>query len=586
MGTKLRDALRAAGLRGSGDRTKHDERSASPIALVQDDAFTNWQDKALSPSKVPLKGAVAPITKSTGDRRPENPLQADSRPGIEAKIQPVQKPPRRLVKSGPFSPHDAFLPDPMETVPLPSISLNGIAASLTADPENETDLIVGLDFGTSSTKVVVRDAYAATSIFPVQLCGQRSGIESFLLPSRIFKTGSVYSLQHGTEKISDLKLSLLNCSAASPVDEFNDCCAFLALVIRRTRAWFLTEHRDIYSRHALNWKLNLGLPARSYENTEIVQLFRRLAWAAANLAGDSEATDVTLEKASEWRIRSHEMAKLDSALQSPPTEFGCNDVDVVPEVSAQLQGFMTAARWDWRNRPIMMLVDVGAGTVDSALFHVRAPDNGHGQLTFYSSKVEQNGVMNLHRARVASLNEMLPCGEDHQEAREYLRLISQPTDRLRPIPETIDQYLPGYQEADAGIDTSFRIDRYRRQVASCIRDAKVGKGISAGQLVRVPLLLCGGGSRMRFYGSIDQLINNTPGWDLSVELMKLPVPSDLADSGWHGEEFDRLSVAYGLSLSGDGDRSLGKIVRAIEVPDAENYRPKDAGDCYVSKDQV
>ncbi|WP_124750122.1 hypothetical protein [Burkholderia stagnalis] len=474
----------------------------------------------------------------------------------------------------------------METVCLPSISLNGIAASLTAEPENETDLIVGLDFGTSSTKVVVRDAYAATSIFPVQLSGQRSGIESFLLPSRVFKTGSVYSLQHGTEKISDLKLGLLSCSAASPVNEFNDCCAFLALVIRRTRAWFLAEHCDIYSRHALNWKLNLGLPARSYENTAIVQLFRRLAWAAANLAGDSEATDITFEKASEWRIRSHEIAKWDNASESLPTEFGCNDVDVVPEVSAQLQGFMTAARWDWRARPVMLLVDVGAGTVDSALFHVIAPDNGHGQLTFYSSKVEQNGVMNLHRARVASLNEMVPSGDEHHDAREYLRLISQPTDRLRPIPESIDQYLPGYQGADAGIDTSFQVDRYRRQVASCIKDAKVGKGISVGQLTRVPLLLCGGGSRMRLYGAIDKLINNTSGWHVSVELMKLPVPRDLVDSGWHGEEFDRLSVAYGLSLSGDGDRSLGKIVRAIEVPDAESYRPKDGGDCYVSKDQV
>ncbi|MCO4875595.1 hypothetical protein VOI32_00940 [Paraburkholderia caribensis] len=464
--------------------------------------------------------------------------------------------------------------------------MNGIAASLTAEPENETDLIVGLDFGTSSTKVVVRDAYAATSVFPVQLSGQRSGIESFLLPSRVFKTGSVYSLQQGTENISDLKLGLLNCRAESPVSEFNDCCAFLALVIRRTRAWFLTEHRDIYSRHALNWKLNLGLPARSYENTAIVQLFRRLAWAAANLAGDSEATDITFEKASEWRIRSHEMTKWDNTGLSLPVEFGCNDVDVVPEVSAQLHGFMTAARWDWRTRPVMLLVDVGAGTVDSALFHVRAPDNGDGQLTFYSSQVQQNGVMNLHRARVASLNEMVPSGDEHQDAREYLRSISHPTDRLRPIPESIDQYLPGYQGTDAGIDTAFQIDRYRRQVASCITDAKVGKGISVRQLTRVPLLLCGGGSRMRFYGSIDKLINNTPGWHVSVELMKLPVPRELADSGWHGDEFDRLSVAYGLSLSGDSERSLGKIVRAIEVPDVESYRRKDVADRYISKDQM
>ena len=269
-------------------------------------------------------------------------------------------------------------------------------------------------------------------------------------------------------------------------------------------------------------------------------------------------------------------------------EFAWDDVDAVPEVSAQLQGFMSSARWDWRSRPVMMLVDVGAGTVDSALFHVHVPRDGEGVLTFYSSRVEPNGAMNLHRARVEWLQALLPQGEEHADANDYLVSIGRPTDRLRPIPESVREYLGGYEIelVGTGIDDQFRTGRYRTQVAGSINDAKVGKGIPLSQLTRVPLLLCGGGSRMQFYGNIGDAINGTRGWDVSVEPMRLPVPQDLIDSGWHADDFDRLSVAYGLSLAGNGETTLGKIVRAIDVPDARAYVPPVREDSYISKDQM
>jgi len=136
------------------------------------------------------------------------------------------------------------------------------------------------------------------------------------------------------------------------------------------------------------------------------------------------------------------------------------------------------------------------------------------------------------------------------------------------------------------VDEQFRTGRFRTQVAGSINDAKVGKGIPAVQLMRVPLLLCGGGSRMQFYGDIGASINGTRGWDVSVETMRLPVPQDLVDTGWHADDFDRLSVAYGLSLAGNGETTLGRIVCAIEVPDAKPYIPPVRDDAFVSKDQM
>ncbi len=315
-------------------------------------------------------------------------------------------------------------------------------------------------------------------------------------------------------------------------------------------------------------------------------MFRRLAWAAANLASDASYPQITLDSVDKYRKLSQQVFGTQAQDAIVDVEFLAADIGVVPEVSAQIQGFMTSARWDWKNRPIMMLVDVGAGTVDAALFHVRSSKESGGVLTFYSSRVEANGAMNLHRERVSWLKNNVPQTPDFEIVHEYLKAIAKPTGRLRPIPTSVIDYLPGFQfrDMDSSVDDKFKIQRYRTQVAGSINEAKVRKGLGAKgsqQLRDVPLLLCGGGSRLPIYSSIAAEINQTPNWDVSVEMTLMPVPVELKDAGWHLEDFDRISVAYGLSLQ----QSLEKIVRAIEVPDVKRPISSDGHDRYVSKDQ-
>lgn len=586
MGTQLRDALKAAGLSpeprsGAGIHKEGHLASRGRKGGAKPEGRPPSQDVVRAG---PVRQALERPPAKAGPHRVPTRLDGPSAEPAAAPAAEANRP-SALVRIGTFHPHDLFVEEAVSDARLPAMACDGIEGSLTQQPENETDLVLGIDFGTSTTKVVIRDVYAATSVFPVRLSGQRSGVDAYLLPSRIFRTGAVYSLDGGTHRMSDLKLALLSCKARSPVTEFNDCCAYVALVIRRARGWLFTEHRYIYARHALNWKLNLGIAARSYEDKDVVELFRRLAWAAANLASDPEAIRITTENADLWRQRSLAVASTPDTDQVV-ARHSWSDVDAVPEVSAQIQGFMTSARWNWQERPIMMLVDVGAGTVDSAMFHVRVPSGGAGVMTFYSSRVQHNGVMNLHRSRVEWLQQLLPHGGEDSVARDYLSDIARATDRLRPIPERVDDYLPGYEIKGENMDDLFRTKRYRGQVAGCINEAKVGKGVGPQQLLQIPLLLCGGGSRMQFYGAIDSAINATREWNVSVDVLKLPVPQDLADSGWHSDDFDRVSVAFGLSLSGEGGRSLGSIVRAIDVPQVQPYRAAAAEDRYVSKDQM
>ncbi|MBC5782659.1 hypothetical protein H8N03_06860 [Ramlibacter sp. USB13] len=603
----MRDALKALGLglqKTKGVRANSRVWSAKPaetssIPPQRRDAplpTTAASDQRIP--FIPVRAASPARQQSKGTQRVGAPTRGVERQTIvsPAKIVPTRpsgsdlstaqpKPTTRIVRVGEFHPHALFVDDRADSRGLPLLMNEGIGRQLTAEPDNETDLVLGVDFGTSSTKVLIRDAFAAAGVFPVQFDSRRIGIESYLLPSRVFRTGEAYSLHDGTHQITDLKLRLLACKAKSPVTEFNDCCAFLALVIRRARGWLFTKYGDLYARHALNWRMNLGLPARSYRDEAMVRIFRRLAWAAANLAADAQAETITKEAADRYRIRS---LSIETDPNQETCEFAWSAVDAVPEVSAQLQGFMSSARWDWQSRSVMMLVDVGAGTVDSALFHVRVPEAGDGVLTFYASRVEPNGVMNLHRDRVGWLQQLLPRETEHDAARDYLAAIAKPTDRLRPIPGSVLDYLPGYEVESDGpdVDAHFSMGRYRAQVAGCIRDAKVGKGVPPSQLQRIPLLLCGGGSRMRFYGGIGDAINSTPGWLVSVETMRLPVPPDLVDLGWHPDDFDRLSVAYGLSLAGHGETSLGTIVRDTEVPDIPSQLSAARDRNYVSKDQM
>jgi hypothetical protein len=597
FGSQLKDALQALGL---GASKKPEPSGSAPAATRPDVLSQQGSTRRRLPEKPEpeLRRDLPRVRRASPAPVDRGPMPGNSRPATRpAPVREVapayrpaltaepSRPATRLVPIDAFRSHPLFQHDPVDDAGLPALKARGIERQLTNDPNNETDLIIGLDFGTSATKAVIRDPFAATGVFPVRLNGGRPGIDGHLLPSRLFRTGDAYSLTQGTHRITDLKLALLACKAKSPVTEFNDCCAFLALVIRRARGWLLSEHADVYGRHALNWRLNLGLAARSYQDRDTAALFRRLAWAAANLAADPDVESITVQDADRYRLQSI-AASTGSACEG--CEFSWEEVDAVPEVSAQLQGFMSSARWDWRSRPVMMLVDVGAGTVDSALFHVRVPEDGRGVLTFYSSRVESNGAMNLHRTRVDWLQSLMPVGTEHAEATAHLAAIAKPTDRLRPIPESVRDYLPSYEIelAGKGIDEEFGTARYRAQVAGSINDAKVGKGIPVSQLTRVPLLLCGGGSRMRFYGGIGEAINRTAGWHVSVEVMRLPVPQDLVDTGWHADDFDRLSVAYGLSLAGNGETNLGTIVRAIDVPDVQIYRAPAHEDNYVSKDQM
>ena len=602
-GSQFRDALLAAGLKRAESDAQSVTAEGKPLIedshlVIRDLPASGSQETpavepgriSVPPSRNPCRAGAGPV-KSTGQATerhvlPSSDMPSAGRPATDAPDEPQQPSPPRLVKRGSFRPHPLL--DLREDGGTSLLALEGVGYERQApkEPSDATEFVIGLDFGTSTTKVVLRDIYRELAL-PVRFGADATGIDEYLLPSNVYRTGASWSLTDGHTRIRDLKLRLLHASGYEPIEEFNDCCAYLALVIRRCRAWLFSEHGKEYSKHHIEWRLNLGIAARSYEDRRTVSRFRRLAWAAANISAQPTA-EISLEMVNNFRLRSR--GAIERNMRSDDEKFLPDQIDVVPEISAQLQGFMRAARWDWANRPLMMLIDIGAGTVDAALFSVTLPSADSPTLNVFSNRVEQNGVINLHRARIDWLDRAARTGEAEKAVLDYLAAQRVPTDRLRPIPESVSEYVPGYSIECTGMDADgiFLKEKYRLQVAGCIHDARVGKGLKSHHLERMPLLLCGGGSRMRYFSQITEIINATPTWTFEVEKLSMPVPAELADFGMNSTEFDRISVAYGLSQVGNGHEAIGKVVRATEVPpmrrgdaSADRELPKN-----ISKDQV
>jgi len=442
------------------------------------------------------------------------------------------------------------------------------------------ELAIGLDFGTSSVKVIVGD-HAAGVAFAVPFF-EMEGIEGYLLPSRLYETAGHFSLKSGAKIHRNLKLSLF--ASGDTAQSQRRATAFLALVVRHARAWLLSEHSEIYGSTKILWKLVLGMPAENYADTRLVDRFQQLARSAWILAG-MRHKDITADMADLATVRG------EKAGQENPALSGSSDVeiDVVPELSAQIFGFLQSNRFDRNAKNIFVMVDVGAGTVDSALFHVKR-EKAKWNFEFFTNLVQPLGVMNLHRERVDWwLRALEAHPENPRNLVEALREMEMSTDHMGSIPEQLEGYVTDvavtFSDRKKHPDEEFFVKKVVAQVRgkTIWRTWKDGY-LSQGTLAGVPLFLCGGGMRMNYFNRLAVELKNFPGctW-LSARPMGLEIPKDLEAPGLVRDDYDRLSVAYGLSFL-----NVGKIVKALPPPVAPTPQQQSwhFTDRFIDKDQV
>ncbi len=396
----------------------------------------------------------------------------------------------------------------------------------------ECDVVIGFDFGTSATKVVVRTPdLPGERAVPVDFRDLGQPENTFLIPSQLWisKDGICgLSTTRAAKRIENLKVGLFEHRSPWPDGDRGDrrgqkaeaiATAYMALVLMRTQDWFEESQKDVIGHFtSLNWSLNLGVPSPHVGDNPQSRRFLRVgaaAWLLAEYSRQQGRNDVSLEQASDCL---EQATRMQSRAQ-PEHQLTC-DFEIVPEIVAAAVGY---ARSNERNDGLHMMIDIGASTMDvcSFLLGTRQGDDRYSLCT----------------ADVG-----------------FLGMVA--------------------YEASSGNERKTLKERCSRMLSLAVQELRTSKAPNESVWTRgnsLPVLLIGGGSKVAFYkGLVDDLESAV--WDGfrvnndGVSRPSIPIPETIRHNRG---EFHRLAVAWGLSYRSD---DIGDVIPPEQVGAVEPIR--------------
>jgi len=404
------------------------------------------------------------------------------------------------------------------------------------------DLVIGLDFGTSMTKVVIGDH------------GTREGKmyaipfknNSYLQPTSLFLKEGIFNLYEG-ERTSELKYTLMT----DPDKVIGSVTAYIALILRYVRYYFLKKYENIYKRSELIWAINIGVPSTSFDNQALCDAFRLVAlagWYASVQEGHIDTQKI--ETALETSRRDLKNEKRGS-YYCEDGKLDINLVHVVPEVIAEVIGYTKSSL---RNEGMHLLVDIGATTTDIATLNICKKDgkkDGKDIYPLFWVDVKYLGAFELHKSRIEQISKQIKPDNE-----ERFSKFKNGIDELSPIPD-----LEQYRTICSHVNDKNFMGKFKSQVHTVVEETKKSRN-STGWETGLPVFVCGGGSRLKLYEEaireeydewrkhkivfVDTGKKVTP-----CRLVELPKPSNLEADELPTSEFHRLAVAYGLSFPFD-----------------------------------
>jgi hypothetical protein len=412
----------------------------------------------------------------------------------------------------------------------------------------ELYLNLGIDFGTSFTKVCFRDIARNYSEL-VTFTDGTTQLEEALLPTKIgiLPNGTLIAGLTATEwqayesqvetTVELIKMRLANLDLPQEVNGWrleqlpaldqpemveNLCAYYLSRVINRTQHWIRCHKSDLLINQRIVWSANVGVPV-AYCDSPALARFEKvlsLAWLLSN------------EPQTEWFTLENLATQMDE-LRSRLNSTSAIDCFAIPEIAAEAWSFFNSREAD---DGFYVFLDIGDGTLDGTAFYYYRED-GEPNVNFYTAKVEPLGVTALSRLLAAELNQSA---------------------------STVKATL---QNAQSDLMATIHSSRSRRQiqqlVAAVIWNAKqehfkhFPNGLRPGAVKsdfrdQLKVFLGGGGSKMAFYSQtitathaeFKQQNAGIPPYALKL----LPVPKDLTMNQVSEGEFHRFAVGYGLSL--------------------------------------
>ena len=451
----------------------------------------------------------------------------------------------------------------------------------------ECELVIGLDFGTSSSKVVIQapDLPGSPS-YAVDFGSAAHHLMPYLLPTRVWiderGTASLHKIKEAKE-VHSIKTGLFlhgagfNHESDSIGKMFSAeevAVTYLALLLRYCRKWFLETKAELLSGYeSFFWSVNLGVPSPCVEDNEENRVFRRVGKAAWRVSLVDEK-DITVIKAYE-ELKKQKELQLNGQVEELDTDC---EFEIIPEIVAGAVGY---AMSDLRRNGIHTMIDVGASTVDACSFCLNAPE-GMNRYSLYIADVKPLGPSTLPFNRMEQLKGVV---DQH-----FQKLISQ-YDPLVPMDEEfMPLHIPDedYEKAD---DATVKDLKYHflwtvRKVIWQTKMRRDPENMVWKKGQRLPIIVIGGGSNHYLYREWIEFLNE---WALNtiynagIQYLETPIPDTLTS-----KEYKKLAAQYLVVPWGLSHRSLdiGELIPADQIPDVTPKERPDWRSRFISKDQV
>ena len=391
--------------------------------------------------------------------------------------------------------------------------------------------VIGIDCGTSSTKVVVRfpeepgapgfavefpdwcRAEKCPHLWSTFVWAQSDGT---LTPWADGQGAPVTRLKTGIMSARPNEIAVSN-GGQSPT-YFDAAIAYLAYVIRYSRGWLISTVPEQFRGRRARWLVNVGLPSQDYDNELLVRTYRNVAAAAVRLADSGRPVTVM-----ETRRVLSEISPADTGTDQEGIRR--HGIGVIPELAAEVAGFaQDPAR---RADGLYVMIDVGAGTLDVCTFNI-GTWNYTDQYSLFAAEVKPLGV--------AAEKWFLDEGLSRQQ------FIEQCT-------------------------------RLQRRIVNYTRVKRAPTSPAWRHDGQMPVFLCGGGARNALHrGVVDDLdpwLKKFAG-NRGMRLMQLATPKSLKMHS--AVPHDRLAVAWGL---GHLEFQIGTIVPPSDIDDLDFVKAKE-----------
>jgi hypothetical protein len=460
----------------------------------------------------------------------------------------------------------------------PDVSPTGALAradsNAPVDTRQTISINLGIDFGTSFTKVCFRDVGAERSGV---VTFDSSSLEGALIPSvvSVDASGKLYldaKPRNQRFLVRYLKMRLAGVPLYGGLPEIEGvqpedslvCRAlaswFLATVVVHSRTWLENDRRDHFRNRRIIWSANVGVPVEHYDSP-IIETFKEVLGVAWS-----------------WARRDVMPSDLRGAVESYQSSIGGASADVdfhpIPEIAAAVQSFVISRA---AVPGVYVYFDIGGGTVDGVAFNF-INHEGERRVNFYSGQVSPLGTA----AILNKLNPDAPLTDISTELRKRLRRRGRDVQGLEEQIRRLVGYVVMTAKRKDGRNWK---DHAIQQVPT---DRTRSTRLRQELLKPLIVFVGGGGADVSWYGnaieSTYEAFQHGRAGIPPYQLQVVPQPNDFEMGGFSPEAFNRFAIAYGLSIPLGEAPEIGLPSQFDELPTWAPKRPMAMVDYLDSKD--